>query len=98
MIDYTNLRARFTPQVWINDYAHEIDSAGEREWDLDPELVEKIVAHHAPTHPLGIEGAFDEALEADTYVSDEFKHDPAAPEWVREHDGPFYCEVYRVDG
>lgn len=36
-------------------------------------------------------------LQDDTYESDRFKDDPAAPQWIKDWSGPFYLEVIGKD-
>lgn len=79
------LVATFTPQAWINDYAHTVDAEGPTEWDPTAYLAE-----HAP-HVI----AELEAGEFSTWNDREdlLKGDPNAPEWVREWSGPFEIDV-----
>lgn len=81
-------RAYFHPQAWINDYAIEVDPEGVRRWTVSQEHLDKIRSEH----PDSIEALYDSS-----FVSDEVRHDPAAPEWVREWSGPFWVEVIRIE-
>ena len=75
----------FWPQAWVNDYAIDVDPQGETSWEASPEHVEVM-------RRLG-----DAAWEASTYESDEWRHDPAAPDWVRDWTGPFWIDVESDD-
>lgn len=76
------MTVRFHPQAWQNDYAVPVDPEGPTEWEPSSIYVRDLLARYGRV-----------ALEASTYESDELRHDPAAPEWVRNWSGPFYCEV-----
>ena len=97
---YQGFTAMFTPQAWIRDNAVEIDAGGERQWSLSPaflaERVQSVVDWNAH---LGTPISADEALrlvtETSTNESDELRGDPAAPAWIADHSGPFYCEAWR---
>ena len=78
--------ARFTPQAWIGDSAIEINHEGDDEWDctafiaVRPAVKSDVDACLRDTH---------EWLDR----ADLLKGDPAAPEWVRLHRGPFEIHV-----
>lgn len=77
--------ARFVPQAWINDYATEIDHSGPDEWDAT-EFVKIVDSTYVSGMLEEIESYPDE--EALDYF-DILVEDPNAPEWVRDHRGPF---------
>ena len=69
----------FTPQVWINDYAHTADAQGETDW----------------TAPLDqVLALCDGVLPADdSYESDDLRNLPQAPDWVQDWYGPFVVSI-----
>lgn len=75
--------AEFHPQAWINDYAVEIDHAGPNEWDCSTAFAAMPDAYRAEL--LAEIEKDGEALDDRDWLKD----DPDAPEWVREHQGPF---------
>lgn len=79
-------RVKFWPEAWQRDYAIPVDPEGPTEWEATPDFVRKLVDRYGPA-----------ALEESTDASDRLREDPAAPEWVREWHGPFYCEVIEQD-
>lgn len=81
----TTITLTFHPQAWVNDYAMDVDPQGETSWNPSPVHVEKM-------RRLG-----PAAFEASTYESDEWRHDEAAPEWVRDWTGPFWVDVVEDD-
>lgn len=74
--------ARFQPEAWVNDVAVDIDPSGEQEWTVSD-------AHVADAARIVFDGTWDRGLDRD----DELIDDPAAPAWIREHDGPFTITV-----
>lgn len=87
--------ARFIPQAWIGDIAVEIDASGPIRWDcteaftkLDLDYSDRLIAELDDSH---IAGWDDDVLDVD----DRMKDDPNAPEWVREHRGPFDIYIAR---
>lgn len=72
---------KFHPQKWVNDYAVAADPRGETEWQPSPEHIRYMTQTHG-----------EQAFKADSYESDEWRYDPAAPQWVKDWDGPFYLE------
>lgn len=78
-------RATFVAQVWNNDYAVRVDPGCPVQWDITPAYLEKMLRLYGP-----------EVLENYNYSSDELRYDPAAPEWVREWQGPFEVEVKEI--
>ena len=79
----TRYTATFHPQAWVNDYAIEVDHDGPNSWDCSEEFAQ-LGDVYADQLLTDIE-AFGEALDS----FDWFKDDPAAPQWVRDHRGPF---------
>lgn len=80
------MKATFHPQAWVNDHAIDVDPEGETSWVVTPEFYNELrVSLRWP----------DEIDETNTYESDYLRHDPAAPQWVRDWHGPFYVEVHR---
>ena len=76
--------AKFQAEAWINDHAVSVDPEGETEWDCTS-FVEK---HWTLEH-------IEAALESFA-ITDELKHDPDAPEWVKKWSGPFTI-TFNVD-
>ncbi len=72
--------ATFVPQVWVNDYAMEVDPEGEDTWDVTDEIL-----------AMPREKAL--ALQDCDYESDALRELPSAPEWVRDWGGPFSVVV-----
>lgn len=72
--------AKFHPQVWVNDYAMDVDPQGPVEWDA----TDAILAMPR-----------EEALKIQDcqYESDALHEEEAAPEWIRDWSGPFYVTV-----
>jgi hypothetical protein len=81
--------AVFHPQSWMNDYAVEVDPEGEQMWRISQGYLDQVRV----THPDNFADLYSSSL-----VSDAVKNDPAAPEWVRNWQGPSWVEVYKVDG
>lgn len=83
--------ARFTPEAWVNDQAVEVDPKGPQEWDctayarLNRDYLARLEARGEPLDQP--EGAVDN--------DDVFKGDPAAPQWVRNWQGPFVIRITR---
>jgi hypothetical protein len=83
--------AHFSPQAWVNDYAIEVDAEGPQEWDCtafvmqDPEYLAKQIGYRPSDDITDEWGVLDN--------DDQFKHDPAAPEWIREWRGPFDIRI-----
>ncbi len=74
--------ATFHPQVWMDDYAIEVDPLGEASFDVTDEVV-----------AMGKESAL--LIEDDQYSSDVFRTLDSVPEWIKDWNGPFYVEVQR---
>lgn len=70
--------AIFHPQVWVNDYAIDVDPEGETEWDVTSYLAERFGT---------------DVPENNSYESDELRWDPKAPAWIQEWAGPFWVEL-----
>lgn len=73
--------AQFTPQAWVDDYAIEVDAEGETEWDVTEALSAMSEADR------------NNAMQPDSYESDDLRHTTDTPEWVKNWDGPFYITV-----
>jgi hypothetical protein len=76
------VEARFVPQAWVNNAALDIDPQGPQTWDASA-LWGRLNKHYRWQLMEEFDG--DEVLDTD----DCFAQDPAAPRWVREHQGPF---------
>ena len=74
------IMATFHPQAWQNDYAIAVDPEGEVEFDVTPEVV-----------AMGKEEA--RKVKDDQYESDDLRTADAAPDWIKNWNGPFYVEV-----
>ncbi len=72
----------FTAQKWVNDHALEVDPLGDTEWKIPYEEFIQITNGREPKD-----------VESDTYDSDYLRFSKDAPQWIRDWDGPFYCEV-----
>lgn len=72
------MRVRFDPQAWVNDYAMSIDPEGPTEWEVSEAGLREINSYNDPADALAYETWF---LVCDN-----------APQWVKEHRGPFYVE------
>jgi hypothetical protein len=97
---YHGYTANFVPQAWIRDYAVEIDAEGDQQWPVNPAfLAERVQSVMDWRVQLGRPIDADEALrlvtETSTDESDELRSDPAAPAWIADHAGPFYCEAWK---
>jgi hypothetical protein len=93
----TSYRARFTPQAWIRDWAVDIDPEGDTEWDVSGEFLAHLIGWHMRDYDMSFEDALAVCIRQSTDSSDNLRKDPAAPEWIREHNGPFYCEAWPID-
>lgn len=90
---YEGWVATFTPQAWINDYAVEIDAEGESSWEVSAEYLRGLVDYYAASHGGDRRETLRQIVEVSTNESDELRSDPAAPSWIADHSGPFYCEA-----
>ena len=78
----------FIPQVWIDDYAMEIKPSGDTSWGITTrefeELTGLVLSNYSDPQDLDLE----------TNEGDTLQHSSNAPEWVKEHTGPFriLCE------
>jgi hypothetical protein len=79
--------ATFTPQAWIKDYAVQVDPEGPTTWDCT-----KFVGELDPFTQDGInESIGEEGHWLDSF--DLLKGDEAAPQWVKDWQGPFTIVV-----
>lgn len=84
--------AHFTPEAWVNDQAVEIDAGGSQEWDCTEFAQSRLdYLEGESTNGDSMDDEFG-VLDRD----DVFKEDPAAPDWVREHRGPFTIRIRRT--
>jgi hypothetical protein len=86
-------RATFTPQAWIRDWAVEIDPEGDTEWIVTPAFLARLVGWHMRRYGMDFDSALARCTGQSNDSSDGLRDDPAAPAWIREHRGPFYCEA-----
>lgn len=87
--------ARFQPEAWINDCAVPIDAEGPQEWDCTRFLnADPTVYHHDYCHYLRSEARLHGEVVDD---DDVLRTDPTAPDWIREHQGPFTITVRREE-
>ncbi len=83
-------KATFDPQVWFNYYAMSVDPPGPTTWDCTA-----FVTNPPEWVPSDY---FRELEENGNFldVDDVLRNDPAAPEWIRDWEGPFTITVERV--
>ena len=79
--------AEFTPEAWINDYAIAVDPEGDTVWDCTAFAIEN------QDYLLRMEEEDSDPEDGVLDIDDVFKGDPAAPEWIREWQGPFTIRV-----
>ena len=73
------MRIRFHAEVWMGDYAWELPPKGNGEPTWDSTRVVELVAWASdPGDYFRYERWFDD--------------DPDCPDWIKEHDGPFWVE------
>jgi hypothetical protein len=80
-----NYIATFTPQAWLNDSAVTVDAEGDTSWDCTAELATMPADYRA------------QVIESGHDIDDWLKGDGAAPQWVREWQGPFEIHVREAD-
>ena len=86
----TTWTAHFTPEAWQHDQAVEVDPEGPAEWDCTawvrqhPDYMDRITMESGGDLADGV-------LDRD----DLFWSDPAAPQWIREWQGPSTIRVRR---
>ncbi len=84
--------ATFDSQAWLHNCAFSVDPQGDTEWDCTPELIAPYIQGDGT---LG--EPFSEVYRGAWLDEDDIlRGDPAAPEWVREWQGPFTITVRRV--
>lgn len=78
------LKATFDAQAWVNDYALSVGPLGDATWDC---------TSHFRRH-FG-EKELQEIQEVGAFIDEDdvLLDDPAAPEWIREWNGPFTITV-----
>jgi hypothetical protein len=84
--------AHFQGEAWVNDNAVPTDDEGDDEWDCT------AFAHEHMDYVRGLEERRGEYLDGSFGIVDNddvFKSDPAAPEWVRDWQGPFTIRIRR---
>jgi len=93
--------AEFTPEAWVKDQAIEVDPEGPQEWDCTAYAQTGVAFSGAGERTLlaylaDVAERRGESLTDGWGVTDNddlFKHDPAAPEWVRTWRGPFTIRI-----
>lgn len=70
--------ARFHPQAWSNDYAIDVQTEGNPDYDAAVEIL--------------LMGSAADTIKDDSNESDDLKFAAFAPDWVRNWNGPFYVE------
>lgn len=75
-------QVRFTAQAWVKDYAVDLIPQGPVRWA--PSDLPALLAPYWRN--------FEDAFEYERW----FDADPACPEWIKKHDGPFYVRVAAV--
>lgn len=78
-------QARIVAQAWVNDYAVEIDAEGPTTWDATEGVAGMPDDYRAALIDELRDAQDGEVLDRDDWLKD----DPNAPEWVRDHRGPF---------
>lgn len=76
--DRDTVMARFHPQAWSNDYAIDVESEGNPDYDVAVDIL--------------LMGSVADTIKDDSNESDELKFAAFAPDWVRNWNGPFYVE------
>lgn len=85
--------AHFTPQAWVNDYALDIDPPTDADQTWDATTYAHVnVAYLADLHTWTDPDADSTVIDTD----DVFRDDPNAPDWIREHTGPFTITLTRT--
>lgn len=79
------VEVEFTAQATINDRIIEVDPEGPRRFLVSEAEALKLTEHTSL-----------EAIESNTFQSDELSRASTAPEWVRRWRGPFECEIVRI--
>lgn len=77
--------ARFSPQAWANDYAIEVDAEGPDEWDATAAFNAMPADYRDELLAEMLGSPDDEVLDH----HDVLFGDPASPDWVQRHRGPF---------
>lgn len=81
--------AHFQPQAWVSDHAVDVDAQGEQEWDCTRFLYDQeAITLAVEIEPTFLQGSSRWLDERDILI-----HDPLAPAWVVEYDGPFTITV-----
>lgn len=87
----TRYIATFYPQQsirWLGGDCYPADPQGDTDWDCTDYL--------NANYPLSeIELIINDGIGSE--LTDSVRDDPAAPEWIREWDGPFEVRVEEVD-
>lgn len=78
--DSKAVTADFRPQAWVNDYAVDVDPAGETSFDVTFELL-----------CMGFAKAM--TLADDHSLRDDLRYAHAAPQWAQDWSGPFEVDV-----
>ena len=83
--------AHFTPEVWVDDYAVEIDADGPQTWDCTDYARDRVtyLASLVARETDRLAADADKGGQGVVDRDDVFLNDPAAPQWIREHRGPF---------
>lgn len=79
------VEVEFTAQATINGRIIEVDPEGPRCFLVSEAEALKLTGY-----------ASLEAIESNTFQSDELARASTAPEWVRRWSGPFECEIVRI--
>jgi hypothetical protein len=79
-MDQKKVIAKFHPQAWINNYAVDVDPAGDVEFDVTSDI-----------ERMGKDDAMQLTDNSDD--SDTLAKSSGAPAWIRNWTGPFYVEV-----
>jgi hypothetical protein len=82
--------ATFQPQAWQNDYAIPVDPEGTTSWDCTAFVGEPANADYFDTETRQ---EIYEEIGGWVDKDDVLKGDPAAPQWIRDWQGPFTITV-----
>jgi len=78
------IKIKFNPQMWLNDYTTSADPEGETEFFILEKEARELT---------GFAGQDWADFDADSYEGDNLRYASTAPAWIKDWHGPFYHEV-----